>query len=316
METKFNFTKMTLAEFETWLQAIKVGRTILKVQQHHTYIPSYQHFTGSNHFQMQRSMQNVHVNSNGWSDIAQHFTIFPDGTIMTGRSLESTPAGIVGQNSNAICMEHIGFFDKNKDQMSAEKAASIIGVTALLCKKFNLPVNLQTIIYHHWYSSKSCPGTNFFGGNKRSDCEQHFLPLVRQAMQGSVKSSDESILKYAITTASSLNVRTGPGTNFPLADDRAPLAANSVIRVYNEQPNWYQISKNADHWVSSRFTQEVTRFKVKPAVLNVRSGPGTNFFIVDKLRKDEDVFISEFSGIWAKIGLEDRWVSKNFLEEF
>ncbi|MFN3639697.1 MAG: hypothetical protein ACK4UK_02160, partial [Flavobacterium sp.] len=82
METRFGFVKMTLQEFEIWLFQQRVGRTILKVQQHHTYIPSYIHFNGSNHFERQRAMKNHHVHHNGWRDIGQHFTTFPDGTIM------------------------------------------------------------------------------------------------------------------------------------------------------------------------------------------------------------------------------------------
>ena len=32
-------------------------------------------------------MKNLHFNQNGWQEIGQHFTIFPDGMIVTGRSL-------------------------------------------------------------------------------------------------------------------------------------------------------------------------------------------------------------------------------------
>jgi len=59
-------------------------------------------------------MKNYHL-SKSFSDIAQHFTTFPDGTILTGRSLEKTPAGISGFNSNAICIENLGNFDSGAD---------------------------------------------------------------------------------------------------------------------------------------------------------------------------------------------------------
>ena len=80
METQYGFTKMTLAEFKDYLNDLKVARTVLRVQQHHTYSPSYLQFKGTNHFSIQRGMKNYHVNSNGWSDIGQHFSTFPDGT--------------------------------------------------------------------------------------------------------------------------------------------------------------------------------------------------------------------------------------------
>ena len=85
---------MNVAQFEAWISNLRIGRTILKIQQHHTYIPSYIHFTGSNHFERQLAMKNYYVNQNGWQDIGQHFTIFPDGAILTGRSLEQSLACI------------------------------------------------------------------------------------------------------------------------------------------------------------------------------------------------------------------------------
>ncbi|MBE2190142.1 MAG: N-acetylmuramoyl-L-alanine amidase [Candidatus Kapabacteria bacterium] len=151
METKHGFIKMTVSEFENWLLQTRVGRTILKIQQHHTFIPGYIHFNGSNHFERQLAMKNHHVNQNGWRDIGQHFTIFPDGTVMTGRSLEFSPACITNQNANAICIENLGNFDTGFDEMTTAQKEAIVAVTAALCKRFNLAVNTQTIVYHHWF---------------------------------------------------------------------------------------------------------------------------------------------------------------------
>jgi len=94
METKYGFTKMTAKAFETYLSKLKIARTVLSVQQHHTYIPSYIHFNDNNHFELQKNMKNTHINANGWADIGQHVSIFPDGSMMTGRSFEKSPACI------------------------------------------------------------------------------------------------------------------------------------------------------------------------------------------------------------------------------
>ena len=129
MTTKFGFNLMTVSEFETWINQQNVARTVLFVQQHHTFSPSYIHFKGDNHFKLQKGMKNHHVNNNGWSDIGQHFTIFPDGKIATGRTLERSPACIFGNNKHAICIENLGFFDIGEDQMSTNQKDSIIRVT-------------------------------------------------------------------------------------------------------------------------------------------------------------------------------------------
>ncbi len=316
LTTKYNFTKISPSEFENWLSGVNLSRTVLKVQQHHTYIPSYQLFNGSNHFELQRGMRNTHIDIFRWADIAQHFTIFPDGQILTGRSLEMNPAGIVGQNANAICIENLGFFDKGKDDMTQAQKDAIVTVTALLCKKFNLPIDTKSIIYHHWYSAKTCPGTNFFGGNRREDCEKHFLPLVKNVAPQKPKEDDDRIKAYAIVTALMLNVRTGPGVSHAISSERAPVERTNILRVYDEKNGWLKISASKPLWVSGKFTKNVQRYVVEAPMLNVRSGPAMRYYTIGQVHQGESVFISEEKGIWRRMALEDKWVSANFLKAF
>lgn len=193
MTKKFGLVKWSIREFEEWLNSIQLARTVLVIQQHHTFSPCYADFNGSNHFELQQGMKNYHISHNGWSDIGQHFSTFPDGSILSGRPLEQAPVCIKGQNTTSICLEHLGNFDSGKDVMLAEQRETIIQMTAILCRRFNIPVNTQSIVYHHWFNlstgqrndgssnNKSCPGTNFFGGNKVIDCSTYFLPLILQA---------------------------------------------------------------------------------------------------------------------------------------
>jgi hypothetical protein len=193
MTKKFGLVKWSIREFEEWLNSIQLARTVLVIQQHHTFSPCYDDFNGSNHFELQQGMKNYHISHNGWSDIGQHFSTFPDGSILSGRPLEQAPVCIKGQNTTSICLEHLGNFDSGKDDMLAKQRETIIQMTAILCRRFNIPVNTQSIVYHHWFNlstgqrndgssnNKSCPGTNFFGGNKVIDCSTYFLPLILQA---------------------------------------------------------------------------------------------------------------------------------------
>lgn len=325
METKYGFTKMDIAEFENWITNFRVGRTILFLQQHHTYSPSYQHFDGVNHFHLQKNMKDYHVGTNGWMDIGQHFSIFPDGTILTGRSLELTPACIYGNNSATICIENVGFFDVGNDVMTQLQSDSIVRATAAICKKFSILVSTDKIVYHHWFhlstgvrnngtgGNKTCPGTNFFGGNKVTDCELNFLPLVRSAITGSV-SPAPVLLKYASVTANFLNVRIAPSGYAQKASDREPLILGSVLRVYEEQNNWYRISSSQQHWVSARYTDDVERALVNATVLNVRSGPSTAFEKVGSYLKNQEVFVYEKSNGWCKVSLDNKWVKESYLD--
>lgn len=326
METKYNFTKMSLAEFGPWLQRQRVARNIQTIQQHHTWKPYYLTFK-RNHFDLQTGMRNFHVGNNGWIDIAQHFTIFPDGSIMTGRTLEQTPVGIFGRNSGAICLEHLGNFDHGADAMSSEQKETIIRITALLCSKFNIPVNNFGIVYHHWFdlatgsrnggtfNNKSCPGTNFFGGNKESDCEQNFLPLVRQAMNDLViNPGPANILKYVIVTAiSGLNIRQEPTGRSKKAENRKPAEMGAVLRVFEERNGWYKISESQSHWIAGRFTIVAKRATVKANRLNIRSGPGIKYLKSGELVQGESIYCTQETGRWCRLGIEDNWVSKHFL---
>lgn len=326
METKYGFTKMTIAEFASWLKNLRVSRTILKIQQHHTYSPSYILFTGSNHFERQKAMKDYHINNNGWNDIGQHFTVFPDGTIMTRRSIEKSPACIYGQNANSVCIENFGDFDIDKDAMTQEQRQAIVMATALLCQRFHVPVTTNNIIYHHWYdlstgvrnngtrNNKSCPGTNFFGGNKVADCQNNFLPLVMAILSEEIKTESTDVVKYVCVNTSSLNVRTEPNASSPRAPERPAVVIGSILRIYEQQGDWLKISKSDSRWVAARYTTDVRRAIVTASSLNVRSGPSTTFPKIDSLPQNEIVFISQTHNNWSRLGLEDRWVNHSYLK--
>ncbi len=321
MLEQFGFTLLTPAEFEGWITQQDVARTVLYIQEHHTWAPSYVHFNGNNHFVLQRNMQHFHKNTNGWMDIGQHFSIFPDGMVVTGRNLEWSPACIFGFNAHAICIENIGNFDTSQDVMRPEQRDAIVRVTAALCRRFNVPATTDRIVYHHWFdlstgsrtnglgSTKSCPGTAFFGGNKVPDAEANFLPLVRAFLQsGQVP---PPVLKYGYVTATWLNVRNQPSISGRKIN---VTPFGSVLRIYERQGNWYRISASKQEWVSANYVRDVRRaIVVNTDQLNVRSGPSTQFDVVGTLMRNEEVFIYEEQGNWARISTEERWASKSFL---
>jgi hypothetical protein len=183
------FILLSVQEFAEWLDAEPVDREVLIIQNHHTWKPAYAQFTGNNHMQMLDGMKAYHL-SIKFADIAQNITIFPDGKIAICRPLNVAPAGIKGANKNGICIENVGNFDVGGDVMTEVHKDAIIAVNALLVKAFNLTIDTDCIVYHHWYDlntgvktwgtgmTKTCPGTNWFGGNKKEDCEAGFLPLI------------------------------------------------------------------------------------------------------------------------------------------
>ncbi len=178
MREEHGFLLFEKNDFGPWLAEQEINRKKKIIQNHHTWKPDYADFNGNNHFELLQSMRDHHVNNRGWDDIGQHVTTFPDGKIAACRSLKKDPACIRGHNIGAICIENLGNFDINKDQMKAEHKEAIIHANAILCKKFHIKPTLDTICYHHWFASKTCPGTDFFGGNTKQDAEEKIIPLI------------------------------------------------------------------------------------------------------------------------------------------
>lgn len=256
-ETKNGFTRFdTLEEFKTWLNTRKIYRIINKLQVHHTYSPSYDQWP-EDELTRQYNMKKYHMDTNNWDDIAQHFTIFPNGKIVTGRSLNTTPTGIKGWNTNAICIEIYGNFDKDKDIMKTEQKEAVIATYALLCKKFNITPSTYTIRCHSWFDSKgmylgdynihksckTCPGNNFMGiGNSKSAFEKHFYPKVKAYM-------DESRLYnlgiYRVMV-DELNIRKGPGTKYGVVGRIRDKGSYTIVKVYG---SWGYL-KSGRGWIN------------------------------------------------------------------
>jgi uncharacterized protein YgiM (DUF1202 family) len=327
MKKESGFTLMNPGEFTRWLDGQEVSRVINIIQNHHTYIPGYAHFKGNDHFVRLRAMRDYHVGHNGWSDIAQTFTTFPDGTIATGRSLQAIPVGIKGHNARGICIEHLGNFDQGQDEMTDAQRETILLINAALCRKFNLTPSIDTIVYHHWFDlntsqrtggsgvTKTCPGTAFFGGNKEEDARANFIPLISKKLKdlsGEVSVDDKPRIApkfYYHVTASNLRIRTGPGTNH----GQAGLIHNgSILPVYDTSGNWLNIEPPGK-WVSAGFGLLLGQAIINANVLNVRSGPGTNFQVAGSLKRGEEVYIYAMENNWVKIAINEQWVHKDHI---
>ena len=119
MKIQNGFTLLeTEKEFKEWLDKQHPTRTINKLQVHHMALPDYNIWqtTDKKVYGDNRELgRTIALDSYGkttWGSsdgyghyIAQHFSIFPNGKVTTGRNLNSTPIGIAGWNTHAICVE-------------------------------------------------------------------------------------------------------------------------------------------------------------------------------------------------------------------
>ena len=212
MKIQNGFTLLNKNEIGSYLAKQKVTRKITRLQVHHMDLPNYSTWEKTDkkvfsepHFGRTQSLNDYGRRTwgRGASDghghyIAQHFNVFPDGKITTGRNLNSTPIGIRGWNTNAICIEIYGDFDKGKDVMTKAQKEAVIALYGELCKRFKIPVDTRHIRPHCWFtasgtylgtynssrSAKTCPGTNFWGKGCSKDGFAWFIKDIKDYVNG------------------------------------------------------------------------------------------------------------------------------------
>ena len=275
--SKYGFTKMTPAEFKTWIH--KQGNyKYTGLQVHHTWMPDYSCFYKANgkhedELTRQYNTQQYHKKTNGWGDIAQHFTIFPNGAIVTGRKLSNTTAiGIKGWNSNKICIEIYGNFDKGKDVMTKEQKEAVITVYGELCKKFKITPSISTIRCHAWFTSggtylgdynksksaKTCPGTNFMGfGNSKAAIRDNFIPLIQNYISGKTSTTVKDPVACGVYRVKSpdgvLNIRKGPGASY----DKVGQVKNGEAYTITKINGSWGYLKSGVGWINLSYTEKV-----------------------------------------------------------
>jgi uncharacterized protein (TIGR02594 family) len=139
-----------------------------------------------------------------------------------------------------------------------------------------------------------------------------------------------SAIDSGSVTATSLNVRSGPGPTHAKVGD--PLSKGASVKVYEKSNGWFRIGKG--QWVSGEYVEltgkkdaPATAAPTKPAVntptasgtvtastLNVRAGAGASFEKVDTLKNGAAVQIFEEKDGWLRIG-PARWVSGEFVQK-
>ena len=126
---------------------------------HHTYRPLASSFNGASTI---RSIQNYHMDSNGWSDIGYHFLI---GTYSSGQTViyQGRPENVLGAhtggaNTNNVGVNLIGDYDMEKVHPNGYKA--MINTLAWLCDRYNISPN--EIYGHKDFSNTACPGQGLY----------------------------------------------------------------------------------------------------------------------------------------------------------
>jgi len=139
-----------------------------KILIHHTATANSTDYSQAHAYSLARTIQDYHMDSNGWSDTGQHFTVSRGGYIMEGRhySLSKLTAGsgmvqgahCPGQNTQAIGIENEGTYTSLTPTTALY--TNLVQLCAYICSKYGLA---PTEIYgHRDYYATECPGDSFY----------------------------------------------------------------------------------------------------------------------------------------------------------
>ncbi|MFC3519128.1 peptidoglycan recognition family protein [Streptomonospora nanhaiensis] len=129
---------------------------------HHTASDNVTDYTRAHAFDLSRTIQDLHMDTNGWDDTGQQLTISRGGHIMEGRneSLNAIGHGMhvmgahtASYNDVAVGIENEGTYIT--EEPTAALWASLVETCAWLCAVYGLPVS--AIMGHRDFNATICP---------------------------------------------------------------------------------------------------------------------------------------------------------------
>ncbi|SFE20231.1 Peptidoglycan-binding (PGRP) domain of peptidoglycan hydrolases-containing protein [Actinacidiphila alni] len=145
------------------------GNTTNKIILHHMAFPNVTDYSRDHAIQLAKDCQDLHMDTNGWADTGQHFTVSRGGYVMEGRhrSLETLDAGehqvvaahCPGENGNAIGIENEGTYITETPPHAL--VDSLVKLCTAVCTQFDLKA---WDIFGHWdfRLGTECPGVAFY----------------------------------------------------------------------------------------------------------------------------------------------------------
>ncbi|WP_329138995.1 N-acetylmuramoyl-L-alanine amidase [Streptomyces sp. NBC_01476] len=192
------------------------GNTTNKVILHHMAFPNVTDYSRDHAVQLAKDCQNLHMDTNGWADTGQHFTVSRGGYVLEGRhrSLETLDAGehqvvaahCPGENGNAIGIENEGTYITETPPRAL--LDSLVELCVAVCGKFGLKA---WDIFGHWdFYTTDCPGIAFYAqfpvvrsrvlaamGTPRADIPARRWPDIWRFVDGPVVEVAQYLLNNA-----------------------------------------------------------------------------------------------------------------------
>jgi hypothetical protein len=135
------------------------ARRVASVHVQHTWRPAHADWRGEATVD---AMRRFHMDVLHWSNIGQHLTVGPDGSLWTGRDLDQPPASVAGHNGSAqegpLLIALVGDFDRDRDHFTGLQAEETYAAIATLCARFALAPDAIRFL-SEFNPAKTSPGT-------------------------------------------------------------------------------------------------------------------------------------------------------------
>ncbi|MFC3996684.1 peptidoglycan recognition family protein [Nocardiopsis sediminis] len=134
---------------------------------HHTATANSTDYSQSHAFALSRSIQNFHMDSNGWADTGQQLTISRGGYVMEGRNLSLSSirnarhvvgAHVANYNGVAVGIENEGTYTSATPTTALYNA--LVATCAWLCTVYARPTS--AIVGHRDLNATACPGDQLY----------------------------------------------------------------------------------------------------------------------------------------------------------
>jgi N-acetylmuramoyl-L-alanine amidase len=106
-----------------------------------------------------RSIQNYHIDSNGWPDIGYNYLVGEDGRAYEGRGWDKVGAHTYGYNDQAVAVSVIGDFTARAPNQAAQDAVKNIFACAI---QGGILRSNYEMFGHRDGGCTSCPGDSLY----------------------------------------------------------------------------------------------------------------------------------------------------------
>ncbi len=210
-------------------------------------------------------------------------------------------------------------FDSNKGTGENTVLTAAVGETFTIP---DCPFTRQDCTFDGWSLTKD--GSADYSGGETLSAEKSVMVLYAVWKEQPAETQDTGET-YLIHVYSTLNVRTGPGTEY----DKIGLLANDTqVYIYETSGNWGRILYNGeDAWISLSYASPLREsvvfdegcgyYQVTATSLNVRSGAGTGYNSLGYLSNGDVVKAVKRNGIWVQIDFNGAvgWASTAYMKK-